>query len=205
MIGLQVLDIELHNTRIWLKKTAVEGAFLFPFFEKTGRVRLFMLVLPEEPQVFMLPYAKGMIKVSPWKTIRVGLGYSELNAFGRIEKDQLKGLFHYDSHWVLDAERFSQYGAREIIQSTNCAAAVQKEAEKEVGHLRFSRNLSRLVNFAFRAQGLKVAGTVKAKKILEPLARAAAEKKKQDLVKSPPLWQLDPVWRLWNHASPGGW
>ena len=201
----QVQDTKLYNTRVRLGETTFEEASIYPFFRQTGEVVLLMLVLPLEPRVFMIPYTKGIVKVPFWGPIRVGLTTAQLNPFEMDEKKGLKGLFHYDKGWVLEEEQFLEYRPKDIIRDTNCANAVRELAGKEIGHLRFSRDMSRLISFAISATGVKVSAFEKADRILALLYGTISEKEGPESVGSRQSWQLDPAWRTWAGARSREW
>ena len=169
---LRVWDTELIDTRLRLADRLVKGASIYPLYRDTGEVKYLMLVLPGSSCVFMVPYKKGIVRVGFRDTIFMFLSSGQLKKTTAFQADQLQGLYHYDPQQILSQERFAAYREKHIIIQTNCAAAVREYTEKEIGHLRFTRDLSKLASFAVKSRGLKTAGTFKAGKVLASLTVA---------------------------------
>jgi hypothetical protein len=125
----------------------------------------------------------------------------QLKALGDIEPGQLGGLFHYDSKWVLSDARFETYWARDIIRKTNCAETLRKQIGRDISHLRFSKDMSRLESFGVLSKGLKIPTSLAADEVLKSLANASTEYPEKQASSRSRQWVLDPVWQ--HGAAPG--
>lgn len=195
MIFKAIKDSDLYKTRLWSKGERIEGASIFPFFGKSGQVKQLMILLPEEDEISMIPFEKGLVSISFFGIVKLSMDKAELISYSNFSENRVENLYHYDPGWTLSHERFAKHRARKLIKGTNCAGRM----EEKISYLLFSRDLSSLELFALEAKGPSISfRTVKPHKLLRklPLPRSG----KSTVVREPAHreWRLDPIWNHWG-------
>lgn len=191
MFAFSVSHAILKNTSILAKKQRINGASVFPFFCPSGQVKRLMMLLPDSNIAFMIPFKKGLAKVSWLGTVRLSMSMAELSTYSDFTREQVEDLYHYDPNWLLSHERFSTYGARALIQRSNCADYFM---DKKVGHIRFSRDLSRLERFVMKPAYLNLFRAPSPETVLNALPPAQSQTSELSVQGAIGGWQLEPIW-----------
>ena len=194
MITSSVADTQLTDTTLAAKNERIKGASVFPFFNKSGLVKQLMIVLPDSKTVFMIPHRKDLAAVSFFGVVRLSIDLAELKSHSNFAPLQVGQLYHYDPNWLLSHERFSNYGAKQLIARSNCVEFLKGK----VRQLMFSRDLSRLEGFVMKFGLLNTVKVIEPEVLLEPIP--LPQPGKAELFSAPESggWQIDPIWNGWT-------
>ena len=123
----------LHDRRIITPERTVERASLFPFFDREGQVRSFLLVDPTSSELFLAHRAERIL-VPFWGPIRIK---DRLEFLADDNIDNLLPFWHYDPWWLLKEPRYKDNEWATVLPGTNCV----NELAPGVQSLLFSGNL----------------------------------------------------------------
>jgi hypothetical protein len=195
MIAFGISDTLLIKTTLLTKNERVKGASILPFFRKSGQVQQLMILLPDSRVVFLVPFKKGLAKVSFTGVVRLSMDLAELKSHSNFTGAQLDQLYHYDPNWILSNERFTTFGAKKRITQSNCVDYL----EKKVRHLLFSRDLSSLEHFVMKSGYAQMHRTIAPETLLGPIPLPRPGKPDGASAPDAPVgWQLNPIWNAWS-------
>ena len=194
MIPYKVHHKEMVDAILLLDDKTIKGASLYPFFRWTGEVEKLMLILPDDDNIYMIPYKKGIVTVSFSGKIRLALKAPQLALYAHFSRDSLKGLYHYDSKWRLSDKRFEKCPGRDVIMKSNCADFITENIE----HLRFMKDLSELKSVALKARGIRILAIIPAAKLMGPVHEKMAAIAGPPFKSADSQWILDPIWNFWS-------
>ncbi len=147
----------LHQRRVRLRDFVLEGASLFPFFDREGRTRALMLVWPPARPIVVLDFPSGdlspgersdLVRVRWWGEIQLGVDFAALRNIDAGRAAVATGLWHFDPWWVLREACFEGHPAVPVLKATNCAGAFLKP----IYGCFFSRDLSRFVGVTTKSR-----------------------------------------------------
>ena len=194
MIVSTIAGTALTKTTLIAKKERVQGVSVFPFFCASGRVKQLMVLLPDFNSVFMIPFKKGLAKVSFLGVIRLTMDLAEIKSHSNFADRQIDHLYHYDPGWQLSHGRFSGYWAQDLIKQTNCAPIIGEK----VRNLMFSRDLSLLEHLVMRFGLINLFKSVTPDKVFGSLLPAPSENQDPSIAPAKPGWRLEPIWETWS-------
>lgn len=197
MISSTIADTVLSKTTLIAKKERVQGASIFPFFCKSGRVKQLMVLLPDSKTVFMIPFKSGLAKVSFLGVIRLSMDLAEIKSHSNFTDKQVDHLYHYDPDWHLSQGRFSGYWARNLIKQSNCAGYIGEK----VRNLMFSKDLSFLQHFVMKSRLVNLFKTVTPEILFGSLLPAQSENNGLSVAPADRGWQLNPIWENWSFET----
>lgn len=119
---------------------SVRGVSLFPFFDRSGKIRQVMIALGDAQDLYLLPWGPHRIRVPFWDAVSVRNKLATLQQIGPTPLQALDGLWHYDPWWILDDDRYANHPAKRWLKASNCV----DELQKNLSQVWYRRDLARL-------------------------------------------------------------
>ncbi len=129
----------LHGTTLRIGSRSYSQTSVFPFFDASGRVQRFMLILPHSPAILDLAARPGAV-TRHWWGLQIAAGL-EPRSLGD-QAGELGRLWHYDPWWVLAKPRFSDHPAKAALKATN----IVDRLGRATFDLLYSPDLSRITH-----------------------------------------------------------
>ena len=171
-------------------RSVIRGGTLFPLFDRGGRVKWIMTLIPESPEIYLARWRPGMFRVPLRGSIRCPAAPAWLRSIRQADLESLQPLLHFDPWWLLKKAPYVSHTATPALKATNCAAKFRRSAPM----VYFRRDLSRVCWIKTVVKGKTT------------FARWAP-----DLLKPPPsppdppapegteaMWRFDPIWWRWT-------
>jgi len=197
MFVTNISDKTLTKITVKAKGERLANVAVFPFFDREGKVKQVMLVLPDEQIVCLIPMRQGLVQLGTGHVLKFSMDLAEIKSYVNFNPQQIAGVFHYDPQWTISRPRFSRFWAKELIKKSNCANLL----EKKVRNLLFSNDLSAIDGFIMQKGSLNLFHTMTAGIMaLAALPEAAGGQLDLPVATQMSGWQLSPIWNEWSRG-----